>query len=259
MHTNQINVTRDKPFDRLLTVLDAVARATRPISMTDVATECGLPVPTVHRLVAQLEARDLLKRVLGSKKLVVGFGLMRLGALALEAALRTDLPHQILVALASQIGEHCQIGQRSENSVIYIDTVEAKRSKGLHFEYGLHSPLYCTSIGKLFLAEMSDEQFDWWLSHTKLKSLAPNTITASAELRMVVKNVKRQRWATSNEEVAAGVVGCAVPIRDGEGRLLAGLGISVPSARVSFDQLPQFRAVMDSAASEIAMALAAEN
>jgi DNA-binding IclR family transcriptional regulator len=74
-----------------------------------------------------------------------------------------------------------------------------------------------------------------------------------------VRKVKKEGWAMSNEEIAAGVVGCAVPIRDFDGRLVAGLGLSIPSARVAFDQLSQFRAAMQSAAAEIAAALAAEN
>ena len=251
--------TKEQPFDRALSVLDVVTSAARAVSVTDIAGECGLPVPTVHRLVAQLEKRGLLKRVLGSKRIVVGFGLVRLGIAAVEAAFRTDRPHQILIGFANQIGEHCQIGLRSENSVLYIDTAQALRSKGLHFEQGRRSPLHCTSIGKLFLAELTDSEFDWWLSHAPLESLAPRTIVTPATLRTVVRKVKKEGWACSNEEMAAGVVGCAVPIRDFDGRLLAGLGLSVPSARLSFDQLSQFRPAMESAAAEIAAALSAEH
>jgi IclR family acetate operon transcriptional repressor len=253
------DVAREQPFDRALAVLDVVTRAARPVSVTDIAGECGLPVPTVHRLVAQLEKRALLKRVLGSKKFVVGFGLVRLGVAAIEAALRTDRPHQILVAFANQIGEHCQVGLRSENSILYIDTAQALRSKGLHFEQGRRAPLHCTSIGKLFLAEMTDAEFGWWLSHAPLEAVAPRTLVSPVTLRSVVRKVKKEGWAMSNEEIAAGVVGCAVPIRDFDGRLVAGLGLSIPSARVAFDQLSQFRAAMQSAAAEIAAALAAEN
>jgi len=242
----------------LLHVLDVVAHADRPISMTDVAAACGLPVPTVHRLVAQLEARRLLKRVVGGKKLAVGVGLVNLGAAALEASVRADLPHQILVALSSRIGEHCQIGLRSDDEVVYVDAVYATRSQGLHFEHGRRSPLYCTSIGKLFLSELDTERLDWWIEHAVLKPMAPNTIVSAAELRRVVLAVKQEQWAASNEEVVAGVVGCAVPIRDAQGRLIAGLGISVPSARIAFDALAEFRAPMETAAAEIAAAVAAQ-
>lgn len=249
-------VPRDQPLDRLLHVLDVVAHADRPITMTDVAAACGLPVPTVHRLVAQLEERRLLKRVPGSKKLAVGVALVNLGMAAVSAAMRADQSHQILVALSTRIGEHCQIGHRVEDEVVYLDAVGAARSQGLYFEHGRRSPLYCTSIGKLFLSEMPPDQFEWWLEHAVLKPLAPNTIVSRDTLREVVQTVRKEQWAASKEEVIAGVVGCAVPIRDAQGKLIAGLGISVPSARLSFDELPGFRQPMQAAAAEIAAAVA---
>lgn len=257
MNSEPHAVARDQPLDRLLHVLTVVAQADRPITMTDVATACGLPVPTVHRLVAQLEERRLLKRVLGSKKLAVGVGLVNLGAAAVSASLRADQSHQILVALSGRIGEHCQIGQRLDNEVVYVDAVYTTRSQGLHFEHGRRAPLYCTSIGKLFLADMPPDQFDWWLEHAELEPVAPNTIISRDTLRRVVDHVRQAQWATSDEEVVAGVVGCAVPIRNAQGTLVAGLGISVPSARLAFDALNAFQQPMRDAAAELTAAIAA--
>jgi IclR family acetate operon transcriptional repressor len=250
-------ISKDQPLDRALMVMDLVAKAASPVSTADISLECNLPIPTAHRLVAQLEERGLIKRALGSNKFVVGFRLVQLSASALEGALRTDVPHRILMALANEIGEHCQLGVRSDNDVLYVDTVQAKRSQGLHLEHGRHSPLYCTSIGKLYLAEMSDGDFDWWLSHTTLEQQAPRTIVSPSKLRTVVRNVRKTGMASSNEEIAPGVVGCAVPIRSPDGQLLAGLGISAPSARIAYEQLPTFRGVLDRAAIEIAHALSA--
>jgi len=250
-------VPRDQPLDRLLHVLDVVAHAERPITMTDVAAACGLPVPTVHRLVAQLEERQLLKRVLGTKKLMVGAALVNLGMAAVSAAMRADQSHQILVALSNRIGEHCQIGQRVDDDVVYVDAAYATRSQGLHFEHGRRSPLYCTSIGKLFLSEMPADRFEWWLAHAVLEPRAPNTIVSADVLRKVIHKVRKEQWAASNEEVMAGVVGCAVPVHDAQGKLIAGLGISVPSARVAYDALAGFRLPMEAAAAEIAAAIAA--
>ena len=250
---------KELPFDRALAVLDVVTSAARPLSVTDIAGECGLPVPTVHRLVAQLERRALVKRVIGSKKFVVGFGLVRLGQAAIESAMKSDRPHQILVAFADEIGEHCQIGLRTDNAVLYVDTAQALRSKGLHFEAGRRAPLHATSIGKLFLGELGEAELDWWLAHTPLESIAPRTSVSSASLRTVVRKARTDGWATSNEEVAAGVVGCAVPIRDFDGRMLAGLGLSTPNARVAFEALSRYRPAMESTAAAIAAALLAEN
>src|SRR5690606_42159691 len=57
----------------------SLTEAARPLSVTDLAALCDLPVTTVHRMTAQLEKRNLVKRAIGSKKLIVGAGLVRLG------------------------------------------------------------------------------------------------------------------------------------------------------------------------------------
>lgn len=253
------DVATDQPLDRALAVLGVVADAARPISITEIAVDCGLPVPTVHRLVAQLEKRGLLTRALGSKRVVVGSALVRLSMASLEAAIRADRPHQVLAALAQQIGEHVQIGRRVDSQIVYVDTAKAPRSEGLYFEQGRRAPLHCTSIGKLFLAEVSDTDLDWWLAHAPIERFTPSTIVAPGSLRAAVKRVRRESWACSDQEYVLGVVGCAVPIRDTAGRLIAGLGISAPSARFPFDQLGRYRKVMESAAAEIAEALSSED
>jgi len=250
--------TGEQPLDRALAVLSGVVAAARPLSVTEIATSCALPVPTAHRLVAHLERRGLLKRALGSKKVIVGEALLQLSLSALDAALRSDRPHQILLALSADLGEHTQVGIRSSNDVLYIDTASAPRSSGgLLFEQGRRAPLHCTSIGKIFLAELPEDEFAWWLSHTPLPAVTPRTITKTASLRGVVSKVRETGWAVSDDEFAAGVVGCAVPIRTAEGKLVAGLGISVPSARLPFEKLTRFRSKMEKAARAIAVALVA--
>lgn len=248
----------DQPLDRAFAVLNGVADAARPVSVTEIAADCGLPVPTVHRLVGQLERRGLLARALGSKRVVVGPALVRLGTASLEAALRVDRPHQVLVALAERLGEHCQIGRRVDNAIVYLDSARAPRSDGLYFEHGGRAPLHCTSIGKLFLADMSDADLDAWLTHHTLDRMTNTTLVAAGPLKALVKRVRRENWAVSNQEFIVGVVGCAVPIRHGDGRLIAGLGISAPSARVPFDQLGSFRRLMEASATEIALSLAGD-
>ncbi len=246
-----------QPLDRTFAVIAAVVASDRALSVTEIAQQCDLPVPTAHRIVAQLEQRALLKRALASKKLLVGASLVRLGAAAVEASTRSDEVHRILEALASELGEHCQLGMRSGNDVVYSDTVRAARSTGLHFQQGNRAPLYCCSTGKLFLAELAPKEFEAWLKTTLRRPLTRRTLVSERPLRAAVKAAREKGWAASNEEMAAGVVGCAVPVRMSDGRLVAGLGISIPNARISFDELEAFRPSMQRAAMAIANAIEA--
>jgi len=254
-HSEDMRGERDQPLDRAMAILRAVSQAAGPSSLTDIATACDLPAPTVHRLVAQLEQRGFLKRPPGSKRLVVGHALVQLANDTIEAAARNDRARQILISLANDIGEHCQLGVRSGNDVLYVDAAQSARSSGLQFEHGKRAPLYCTSIGKLFLADMPPEDFDAWLSLARLEPHTAHTATTAQAMRTLVAKVRASGWATSNEELAAGVVGCAVPVRGRKSLLLAGLGISVPSARVAYAELERFRAPMEAAAAEISAEL----
>jgi IclR family transcriptional regulator, acetate operon repressor len=250
-------VNNEQPMDRAFAVLGTVVAQATPVSVTDIAAALSLPVPTAHRLVVQLEKRGLLKRALGSKKVICGDALVRLGLSAVDAALRGDRPHQILLALSASLGEHVQVGIRSDNDVLYVDTARVPLSgPGLMFEQGRRAPLYCTSIGKIFLAEMADEEFSQWLAQMPLPAATPHTITKRPQLRAAVADVRKTGWAASDEEFAAGVVGCAVPIRRRDGQLVAGLGLSVPSARMLLADLAQYRPKMETAARAIAAALA---
>jgi len=138
---------------------------------------------------------------------------------------------------------------------VYSDTVRAARSTGLHFEQGKRAPLHCSSIGKLFLAEMSPDDFDLWLRSVPRESLTRQTIVSVSGLRIAIKAVRTEAWAASNEEMAVGVVGCAVPVRLSDGALVAGLGVSVPSARITYAELPALRQPMERAAQAITRAI----
>ncbi len=245
----------EQPLDRALAVMRAVCEGGRALSITEIAHACALPVPTVHRIAAQLEQRALLKRAVGSRKLLVGSALVRLGSSAVHALAHDDRVHALLEGLARRIGEHCQLGIREGNDVVYLDTVRALRSTGLHFEQGRRAPLYCSSTGKLYLAQLAPAELTGWLATHPREPLTPRTLVSERALRAALKRVRETGWAMSNEEMALGVVGCAVPVRLSDGRLVAGLGISVPSARMAFEDLARFRAPMDAAAKAIAGAI----
>jgi DNA-binding IclR family transcriptional regulator len=224
-----------------LAVLEAVVDSGQALSLSEVARKLALPVPTVHRLFAQLEERQLLKRALGSRRILPGPRLVDLGMRIVAAAVRADPVHQVLETLAAEIGENCQIGQVRGRDVVYLDSAHAVRPATLRFEPGHHAPIHCSSTGKLFLAELEPRDLDLWIADLSLTRATPSTITSAARLRSVLAEVRRRGWAATNEEFVPGVVGCAVPLRRApKGELVAALGISVPAARVPFQDLERF-------------------
>jgi len=247
--------SNNQPYDKVLAVLDAVASWAQPMTMSEIAQQTGLPLPTVHRLTSQLEHRGFLKRQIAGKRYLVGHALISLGAKALSAGLSTDIIRSELTGLARKIGEHCQLGVNKLDEITYIETARAEVSSGLFFAQGRRSPLHCSSIGKLFLAELSEQEFDRWLDCSPRKKLTKSTLTSARSLKKEIRTTRQRGWSSSDEELVEGVVGCAVPIRDRTGRLLAGLGVSAPKARIAFDELATLVPSMQVTAERIAALL----
>jgi DNA-binding IclR family transcriptional regulator len=247
----------DQPLDRALAVIEFVLRQRGPIAASAIADATGLPAATAHRMIAQLEARSLLKRALGSKKVTTGPRLVALGMSAIESVLSSDDVHAALIRLAAKVREHCHVGIVSDLEVRYIDSARSNRRSGLLFEPGNRAPIYCTSIGKCFLASLSPEELAHILADLELVPHTPKTITSRSVLTAQVKKVRSDGWASSNEEFTPGVVGCAVPLRSAKRHFIAGLGVSLPAAHCRHDEIERFLPDLLEAASQIQELLSA--
>lgn len=65
----------DGPLDRALAILDFVASQRKPVTTVEIAQELGLPVPTAHRLISNLEARQMVQKAPGTKRFWVAIAL----------------------------------------------------------------------------------------------------------------------------------------------------------------------------------------
>lgn len=237
---NAASAPRGQPIDRVLDVLEHVLEAPGRFSVATLAAELGLPLPSVARLVAQLEARALIRRPVGTRQLSPGARLLGLGLGAARAAFTGDAVHQLLAGLAAHLGEHCQIGVIRDTQVVYLDSARGARGASLQFEPGEHAPVHCTSTGKLFLAELDDAGLARVLGRRPLQRHTPSTITDPAMLKAQLADVRRLGWAATDGEYVAGVVGCAVPIRGRDHAMIASLAVAVPAARTPFASVQHF-------------------
>lgn len=224
------------PIDRLIAILEKISEMNRSTTASEMAGLLKVPTPTTHRMVTQLVERELLKHAIGSKRLLPGPRLLKLAVNALESSFLADRTHAHVSNLASELEEQCHVGVISNDRVRYIASATSGRSSGLLFEPGQSAPIYCTSTGKLFLANMSSEESEWWIYNHELKAMTDNTITDKHELMEQISDIRTKNWATTLEELVKGVIGYAVPIRNSQGVLVAALGVSIPVARMELHE-----------------------
>jgi DNA-binding IclR family transcriptional regulator len=70
----------------------------------------------------------------------------------------------------------------------------------------------------------------------RLARLGPDTITSMAELLRVVEVVRERGWASTWEELEAGLCSVAAPVRGSRG-VIAAISVSMPTVRATHDDL----------------------
>jgi len=107
---------------------------------------------------------------------------------------------------------------------------------------GGRAPLHLTSVGKLFLASDEPQRIRAYATRTGLSGHTKNSLTQLPALEKELAKVRRENYATDNEELELGVRCMAAGIYDDQKKLLAGLSISAPAGRMDEAWLPKLMA-----------------
>ena len=237
-------------------VLDVLLDSDHPKSLADISAKLDLPRQTVHRIVRQLEDLDLIRRDFARDHYFVGARMIALGVSALRAAACLAPIHAVLKQLVDEIGETCNVGVLERDEIVYIDRVECDWPLRLQLAAGSRVPMHATAIGKLLLAHLPSRSRKRMLETAPLVGFTDHTITQPERLEAELKQIRKQGYALNNEENLAGLIALAVPVHDGSGRVVAGLAVHAPVARMGLaeaeEKLPELRAAAARLQQEIA-------
>jgi DNA-binding IclR family transcriptional regulator len=120
---------------------------------------------------------------------------------------------------------------REGDDVVYVDRATPNRMMRVEQMIGGRAPLHVTAVGKLFLAEGGAEACLEYAERTGLPASTPYSIVEPAALWRAVKHCLHQEFALDDQEAELGVGCIGVPVREGTGRIVAGISVSAPIER----------------------------
>jgi len=210
--TRQSNERRDgiQVIARAASLLRAVADYQEGLSPQEIADICGIPRPTVYRLIKALAAEEFV-RMLPSGKVLVGPGLMRV-AIANRRDIRLDM-RPFLVQLAQDIDGHTEEAVLYAGTALFVDQYVRRRVATAVTNVGTRGPLHCSANGKALLASLSPAGMEHVLP-AELVRLTDKTITDRAALRAEIAEVRRTGLAYDLEEYTDGVCACGAYVRN---------------------------------------------
>ncbi len=212
---------------RALALIGAFDVRHRRLSLSELAERADLPVPTAHRLVAELVAWGALSRT-RSGEYVVGRRLWDVGLLApVNTGLR-QLASPYLHDLYGATFATVHLAVRDGSQVLYLDRLSGHASVPVVSTIGSRLPMHATGVGKVLLAHAPAAVQADVLAH--LTRITPYTINQPGTLRRQLARVLKDDYATTVEEMSLGACSVAVPIR-ARADVVASLGIVVPSLK----------------------------
>jgi DNA-binding IclR family transcriptional regulator len=238
--------------DRALSILEELARAGEA-GVTEIAAALDVHKSTAFRLVATLEAHELVEQTGERGKYRLGVGVLRLAG---ATSARLDVvqeARQICRQLAADTGETVNIAVLSGSSALYLDQVAGSSALQSHNWVGQHIPLHATSNGKVLLSELEDKRLEELLG--SLPGYTDRTITRKASLRSELAKVREQGYAIAVDELEVGLTAAAAPVRNAHGDVIASMSVSGATFRFDEERLKLAVEELVSAAREVSFRL----
>ncbi|MFZ9990071.1 MAG: IclR family transcriptional regulator [Burkholderiaceae bacterium] len=230
------NVTaldNDKPTMRQFALLEALAKMDRFATLQTLVEETGLPKPTVHRMLQQLEMAGMVQRDGDGRQYTTGLRLRQLAETVLLNNTVHGARHLVLRRLVEEVGETCNLTAFNGSEVVYLDRVETPAPLRFYLQAGSVVPAHCSATGKLFLAQMTPSQRRRLLGQVSLERFTPKTITDMDAIEAEIAIVKRDGVGYDREEYLPGLICVAVLVPSTNRTSNLGLAIQAPSMRLT--------------------------
>jgi IclR family pca regulon transcriptional regulator len=233
--------TYSQSLARGLSILSAF-RSGRPLlGISDLAREVGLTRSTAHRYVATLASLGYLEQDAPTRKYRLGAKVLDLGFSAINSMDLRELSAPRLQQLSDETGHTVNMAILDGVDIVYIERCRTsqpgQREIDLNLHVGSRLPAYCTSMGKVLLAFLPDDEQAPRLKHIELAARGPNTLTDRAALTAELARVRAAGLAMNNEELAYGLRSLAVPVWGQNDGVVAAINLAVHRSTASIEDL----------------------
>ena len=222
---------------RGLRVIAAFDRDHAEMTLTEVARRSDMPRAAARRYLLTLCE---LGYVAGDGKYFrLTPRVLQLGFAFLTSMQIWERAQPFMERLTEQVNESCSISVLEDDDIVYVARVPTKRIMSVALGIGTRLPAYCTSMGRILLADLRPAVLETYLARAQFTPLTPHTITDPAALHRIIGDVRQNGFAVVDQELEIGLRSIAVPIRNRAGQVLAAMNVSGHAARISVSEMRQ--------------------
>lgn len=240
---------------RGLRVIEAFQGHSEGQSIADISRRTRLSRAAVRRLLMTLERLGYAEES-GHGGYRLTPNVLKLGFSYLSSAPLPALAQPELEKITERLRESSSLSVREGDEIVYIARASSKRIMSVELSVGSHLPAYCTSMGRVLLSALTEDELSAYLRDAEVKALTSKTITDKNALGEVIRRVRSDQFALTDEELELGLRSIAVPVRNRRGTIVAAMNIGAQAARVSSEEMVQrFLPILQEASRNISQLL----
>ncbi len=215
-----------KSVSKTLAILSTFDEKTPTQRTSDIAQKLDMNVSTVSRHLNTLLDWGFLNRdaETGSyypgPKIVVMAGAM----LQNDEVYRYSFPELQLLSFRYGIHSHMSIPQGTD--IIHMISSCCEHTMDLFVPMGHRQPMYCSAMGRCFLAYMPQTRARDILKKSNMEKRTPDTKVDPEEIIRDLENIRRQGYCLISNELTYGKASLAAPVFDRNQNPLAAISVS---------------------------------
>ena len=220
---------------RGLHVIRAFAGVDRRLTIADVSRATGLTRAVVRRCLYTL--KELGYAGTDGRMYFLQPRILNLGYSYLSTAPVPIAAQPVLEEMSETLGEASSVAVLDDGAVVYVGRAATKRIMSVTLGVGSRLPAYCTALGRVLLAHLTDEQVGIELSKVDWTQHTKHTVTSRSRLEELLVEVRQDGYAINDQELEIGLRSIAVPVRNVVGTVVAAMNVSSQASRVSRREL----------------------
>lgn len=217
-------------FSKFMAVLQAVADSPGKLNMGELTRVVQFPRATTYRIIAGLIAEGLVVQD-PNGTYSLGSRLIQFASRSWESSDLRTTARPFIEALRNDTSETVHLAVPSGNGMAYIDKLESPNAVRMTTRIGARVEFHSTSVGKAYLAALSEERAQEIISTLGLQRFTQFTITDPVAFAEEICKTRERGYSYDHEENELDIRCFGSMIYDRSGEPVAGVSISIPLYR----------------------------
>lgn len=228
-----------KSVVKAFSILESFDSESSKLTMTELASLTGMKLPAIQRHTSTLLSLGYLRRG-PQKEYFLGPKVLSLAQSYLSGSELRNIAENDLRQLSVEANSTVNLAILEGADALVLYRREVNSFFRFNIQMGSKLPGYCTSIGKVLLATLDDQELLSRIAGINFLKRTQHTITDPHILYDEIVKVRKKGYGTSDREASLDLYSIGVPILNNDNTVVAAINISLSLAQIEREKIDKY-------------------